>query len=60
MTYVIEGKLTREEKPEKYMNQFIDFKLINDEKLFTIDDIERSIECNITITDGTWPLDDGS
>jgi hypothetical protein len=30
MTYVIEGKLTREEKPEKYMNQFIDFKLIND------------------------------
>jgi len=38
----------------------IDFKLINDEKLFTIDDIERSIECNITITDGTWPLDDGS
>ncbi len=30
MTYVIEGKLVREEKPEKYMNRFVDFKLIED------------------------------
>lgn len=28
MTYVIEGKLVREEKPDKYMNRFVDFKLI--------------------------------
>lgn len=30
MTYVIEGKLVREEKPDKYMNRFVDFKLIKD------------------------------
>jgi len=30
MTYVIEGKLVRGEKPEKYMNRFVDFKLIED------------------------------
>ena len=30
MTYLIEGKLVREEKPDKYMNRFVDFKLIED------------------------------
>lgn len=27
MTYVIEGKLVVEDKPEKYMNKFVDFKV---------------------------------
>lgn len=30
MTYVIEGTLVKEEKPDKYMNKFVDFKLIED------------------------------
>ncbi len=43
MTYLIEGTLTVEEKPEKYMHTFVDFKLVEEIRAGSISTERRCV-----------------